>query len=208
MDKGKVPDVYISASNGNERNSIDKWLEGNDLVMDYCQEVGIPVLNPLLRGTYLECMAFEVENVVSPTAQANGVTVGVWEGVVIKPVIPKYMPRNNARLIIKKKSTAFSEKTLNKEVGEVVKEPLLSLEDSQNVSMYINNARLSNVFSKLDIKGFQDFGKVAKAFTEDVMEDYEKDFGKIEEADKQKKFNKYISGKASILIREYMKTRY
>lgn len=119
------------------------------------------------------------------------------EGIVIKPSENIYL-FNNSRVVIKKKSKAFSEKRARpKKVVEPLPDNLLELVNKANE--YITDNRLSNVCSHegIDPENIEgkEIGKVIGLFNKDVIEDFIKDTPEFNDLDKgdRKKITKAIN---------------
>lgn len=176
-----------------------------------CDMYGIPYIPVLFRGSLAECLAFDVEFVTTipklhglPELENN-----ITEGIVIKPNKPTYI--GNTRIILKKKSNQFSEVQhrsyklrMNKQDASTVSsecEDLIS-----KLPAYINTARLSCVLSKLQEVKQTDFGILLKEMNKDVLEDFNKDYGLIEDKlhkEEGKLFNKTLNKLNADFIRPH-----
>lgn len=167
-----------------------------------CNDFNIPHVPILLDGVTLEqAMAFEVDfkDTYYPEADSENIT----EGVVIKPVHPKFLS-NKSRVILKKKSSRFSEK-IKKNT-----KPVAKLNDQQNkyiqdISEYINENRLKNVISKVGEVTQKDFGKILGLLMQDTLKDYSKDTNKNPKKDldtEWKQVQNALQKDASELIRK------
>lgn len=99
----------------------------------------------------------------------------ICEGNVLIPAIPFYFG-NGSRVILKNKNEKWSEKAAKKKVSK----DLIKMSDEQKLlvaelSSYITENRLRNVISKLGEVTQKDFGKLQGLFTQDILEDYQKD---------------------------------
>lgn len=131
------------------------------------------------------------------------------EGVVIKPIKEDYLYNKN-RVIIKNKNDAFSEIVHGAQERKVEKIINRSQETTNLINLldnYINDNRLDSVLSKIPGPySDKDFGKIMKAFSVDILNDFKKyNEDKIEvvkDLDEYKLFTKALSNKASIKLRE------
>jgi Rnl2 family RNA ligase len=90
------------------------------------------------------------------------------EGLVMKPVVPLYLP-NGSRVIIKNKHPKFKEKKKKKKTP-AEPNPWVDIADQ-----YVTQNRLDAVVSKLGELKPSDFGKVIRLMSEDVIADMVKD---------------------------------
>ncbi len=142
----------------------------HDDVVKIGNEFGFICAKPLFEGNFEDCMDYDPV-FQDPTYKVFGfppIEDNESEGVVLKPNIPAFFP-NGARCILKKKNPKFKEKTRKKK--KVQKElPAHLKEKVENASQYITENRLRNVLSHgLEI-GQKDFGKLIKAFLQDIID--------------------------------------
>ena len=188
---------------------IDGLYIGTDRLLGLCRKHGIPHLEPLFRGTFEECLAFDT-NFQSTIPAIFGLPPlpegidNLCEGIVIKPDDPMFFPIGS-RVILKKKNDKFSEKMHPpKEHREPKDIDIVVAAQVDQVDMYLNDARLDNVVSKIGQLTIKDFGKIAKALSEDVMDEYLKDNSEAYELlDKGQRasLSKYIGRKVAGIIK-------
>jgi len=132
---------------------------------------------PLFRGTFKECLEYsnKFQTNIPKWLGLPEIEDNICEGVVLRPVEPKFFGCGS-RVILKNKNEKWSEKAHKQKSVKTV-EPLS--ENAQKildeVSLYFTENRLKNVLSKIGQVTQKDFGKVMKAFQEDVYEDFNKD---------------------------------
>lgn len=175
----------------------DEFL-GTTPVQTLCEKFEIPHV-PVLEELcgFDKAMGFDVDfNSCLSDRDDNGV-----EGVVIKPCHPMFL-NGGSRVILKKKSDKFKEKSKSKKVKQ--KESFTDEMTAVFESMldYVNENRLRNVLSKIGEIGQRDFGRLLGMFVQDVLEDWGKDydFGVLDKKDR-KAITKRLNQEAGILIR-------
>lgn len=135
-----------------------------------------------------------------PTLEDN-----VMEGVVIKPWNADLWLGQH-RVIFKNKNEKFAEKShekkvnVQKEVPEIVKKAI------DEISAYITENRVNNVISHLGEVTLEDFGKVLGLSSKDALEDYKKDFGTLNEMEKQeeKMVTKALQAEMAKVVRKVL----
>lgn len=181
-----------------------------DVRNELLKEAGFPYIQkPLFRGSLKECLEYPNE-FPDPTYKLFGlpeVENNICEGVVIKPVEPKFFG-NGSRVILKNKNEVWGERTVKpkgKKPCKIPKELPENIRDiSQKMLEYINTNRLKNILSKTGEVTNKDFGIVLKLFNQDVLEDFQKDnesFSLLEKEDK-KILTKILSNSTSGLLRK------
>lgn len=130
-----------------------------------------PVLVPMI--SFKEALLFD-QNFQSKILVVEGDNFA--EGIVIKPVIPAFLP-TGARCAVKKKNENFSEISRGKK-EKVVLEPMADtdLRMVEDISLYLNENRLRAVMSKLEQPTQKDFGKISGLLLQDALEDFEGDY--------------------------------
>ena len=130
------------------------------------------------------------------------------EGIVIRPYKEERL-YNNSRVILKNKNEKFSDivhGTKEKNVERIINQSSETTELINLLDNYINENRLDSVLSKnpgpyTD----KDFGKLMKAFTVDILNEFKKynenKIEKVKELDEYKLFTKALSTKASVILR-------
>lgn len=185
-------------------------LEDSSFFLDYnnfwyiTEETNFPRIPAHFIGSFEECLKqpnmfqTEIPEILGYPRIENNIA----EGIVIKPYEYKKF-QNGERVILKSKNEKFAEK--NK------KEPKEKIEFSEegkiiynNILEYITENRLRNVLSKFDQITDKDFGKLIKAFMEDIMEDYNKENEEEIEIDKKERklISKMVTKEASNLVRK------
>lgn len=177
-----------------------------------CSDTSFPFLKPLFVGSFWDCLSYDI-NFQSTVPSIYGlppVEDNLCEGVVIKPHEPKFF-HTGARVILKKKNEKFSEKVHKERKERVQKEVDPAVESEiDHIQDYINDNRLDAVLSKLGEVTIKDFGKVAKALSEDVMKDYLKDWNELYfklEKNQQKEVSKFLGKATAELIRPALQQR-
>jgi len=172
-----------------------------------CEEHDIPYSKTLFRGTLYECL--EQSNMFPTTiSQRFGlpdIEGNTCEGVVIRPEDNICLP-SGERPIIKNKNDKFTEKKVKVKVKTklVLSEPVQKMVD--NINQYINENRLDAMKSKIVGElNPKDFGLYIKMFSQDVFEDFFKDysdeFKTWEKGDK-----KILQKQVNTLIIQFLKT--
>lgn len=132
---------------------------------------------PLFRGTFKECLTYpnEFDSKIPGWLGLPELTDNTCEGVVLRPVHPKFAPCGS-RIILKNKNEKWTEKAHK---PKAPKTEVKFSEDGQKIldelSLYFTENRLRNVLSKIGSVTQKDFGVVMKAFQEDAYEDFNKD---------------------------------
>jgi len=196
------PDNYFSVfdlmSNGE--------LQDYDTMQVLCRRYDIPYAKELFRGAFDEACAYpnEFQSTFPESIGLPAIADNICEGVVIKPVFPKFL-MSGKRVILKNKNPKFTEKD-----NKLPKVPLPDLSEvAQGVLdemvTYICKPRLQNVISKVGVITDKDFGKLMGMMTKDVIEDYRKDnegeFECIEDKKEQKRVTKAVGQQIANLIR-------
>jgi Rnl2 family RNA ligase len=156
----------------------------------------IPHIKTLFTGTLDECLNYpnEFQTTIPEILGFPTIENNICEGVVIKPIIPKFLP-NGERVILKNKNSKFSEK----EHEEKSRKPKPELSQSENenlvlLSEYITENRLRNVISKIGSITEKDFGKLNGLFNKDILEDFLKDH--------EEKFNSLAKDSQKVLTKK------
>lgn len=164
----------------------------------------------LFRGSFKEALEYqnEFQTTIPGLLNLPEIENNVCEGVVIRPVEPRWLP-TGSRVILKNKNAKFkevSEKPRKKKEIQVV---VLS-DAAQNMldvySQHVTENRLRNVLSHMGgLQSNKQFGKLVGAFSKDVFDDfikdYEDEFNKLEK-DEQKLVKKRGAGIAASLVRD------
>ena len=136
------------------------------------------VAEPLRRGSFMDCLCYQ-NMFPDPLYKRFGlpeIEDNFCEGVVIKPVVPKFFG-NGSRVILKNKNELFTEKTAKKKLP---KKALSMSDDANNMAVdivkYVTENRLRNVLSHGHTIGQKEFGKLLGLFAKDVWYEFNKDF--------------------------------
>ena len=177
---------------GNKFMAFDMVLRGetsnrvmNDtFVHTTCDMFGLAHVPILFKGTFEECLQYpnEFQTRVPEFYGLPAIENNIAEGVVIKPVEPKFF-WNGSRVILKNKNEKWSERAKkqkscsdsnkeNKFDFELTVEASKLLED---VLTYVTENRLRNVLSKMEAITDRMFGMIVGNMNRDVMADFLKD---------------------------------
>lgn len=176
------------------------------LCVEFCLKIS-PVMG---RGTFDEMFALNREfesNVMAYSARFKddsfGSSTKTWlykqpegntaEGLVIKPIIPKY-DRFGSRVILKLKSDTFKEKEKATRIKVAIPFSEQDQEALDIMCSYVTQARFDNVMSKGEYT-IKQVGMVIGLFAKDALEDIEKDneFTLDEAKRVSKEFNRIVS---------------
>lgn len=197
-----TPDVEFIAFDIIVRaNGINRYLDFKEF-KEVCEHSGIVHTPVLFIGSLEEALAYhnDFETKVPAIYNLPPIENNIAEGVVIKPV-HEYSFYKGDRVILKNKNDIFSEVKV-----KIKKEPIELTDEIKNVldsvSNYITENRLHNIISHFPEVYKKDFGKVLKAFNEDIL----KDFFKDNEIDLEKKdykvMNKFINSESANLLKK------
>ena len=179
---GKKIQKGIAYCPDNKFMAFDVVKNGEYLSVDVCNnlldEAGFFKAETLFRGTFDECVAYPNQFNSKIWEQLTGEVIeeeNICEGVVIRPVEPKYL-KCGSRVIIKNKNEKWTEKA---KAPRKLRDQHKFTEDGQKVldiaSMCVTENRLRNVLSKFEKVTNKDFSKIMKAIMEDIMEELHKD---------------------------------
>lgn len=126
------------------------------------------------------------------------------EGLIIRP-LKNITFKNGGRIFLKNKNEKWAEKEKvsrrpKKEL--VISQPVQELQ--AEIARYVTANRLSNVLSKYGKLSMKEFGKVMGLFSQDIVEDFSKDFApQLATLEKQeiKQITKSFSNKAIALVK-------
>lgn len=200
----------IQYSPKEEFYAFDLFINGEYVNYDTATKLflrhGLLYAKVLFRGTLDQCLEYpnEFEDPVPEWLGLPKIENNSCEGVVIKPVNAHYFG-NGSRIILKNKNEKFTEKKQGQ--PKVTIDTSLTKEAQEKYilfSAYINENRLRNVLSKMGEVNQKDFGRIAGLFTQDVLEDGEKDGILLDGiGNQQKKFlKKCINRDCGDLLRE------
>jgi Rnl2 family RNA ligase len=194
----------------NDFYGFDIMVDGQYLSVDETNalydEFGIPRADTLFRGSLEECLKYpnEFQSKLAEKFGLPPIDNNICEGVVIKPVEPKFL-FDGSRVILKNKNEKFTEVQKESKPKTVIPELSLEAQKALEVmSSYVTENRLKNVLSKLGSISKQDFGKVMGAMNQDITEDFLKDHEgllNVLEKPERKRVTKQVYGQAAQLIR-------
>lgn len=162
----------------------------------------------LFRGTLSDVLNYgnQFQTTLPEAFNLPPLEHNICEGVVIKPVEPRFL-NGGSRVMIKDKNDRWSENQGKhrlpqdeiSEMGHYLAEVILD---------YINQNRLNNVLSKLSMEEQQKFGILMQYFNHDILDsflkDYKCDFDALERSE-QKRVKKVMNQRASEIIQNYFK---
>ena len=127
----------------------------------------------------------------------------IMEGIVIRPdSMDVWLGQH--RFILKKKNDKFKEKSRAKKNESPVELPEVVKQACEEISQYININRVNNVISHIGEVTAKDVGKVIMLTSQDVLNDYKKDYGTLNTLEKkdEKLVTKYMNGEVAKLVRD------
>jgi len=188
--------------------SLDARLQDIDTFSKYMDQSGFLYAKTIFRGTLQECLAYpnKFQSKISDWIGLPEIPDNCCEGIVIKPVTPKFLGNGN-RLILKNKNEKWAEKAKQKKRPQKAK---LVLSDEANdiwgkLESYATQNRLRNVISKIGEIQKADFGKLMATFSQDVLTDFFKDHEhefKCLEKKEQKQMTRQLNSVCSKMIRK------
>jgi len=188
--------------------SIDGKLQDIDTFNKYMEQIGFLYAKTIFRGTLQECLAYpnKFQSKISEWIGLPEIPDNCCEGIVIKPVLPKFMG-NGERLILKNKNEKWAEKAKQKK--RPLKEKLIISNEANllwgQLQSFATTNRLRNVISKIGEIQKTDFGKLMAAFSQDVLADFFKDHEhafKCLEKKEQKHLTRQLNSACSTMIRK------
>jgi len=203
----------------NEFYGFDIKLNGTtyldtDLANQIFEETGFFYAKILFQGTLEEALKFP---------NAFGSKIPAWlglpeiednmcEGTIVKTLKTRYFG-NGARIILKNKNEKWTEKS------KVVRKERPARKDVhfsgkareiwEEIRSYVTVNRLNNVVSKTGEFEPEMMGKIIGLFSQDVLEDFEKDFPEAFvaiEKDEQKRINKKLNSLVIDLVKQELMT--
>lgn len=203
----------------NEFYGFDIKLNGTtyldtDLANQIFEETGFFYAKILFQGTLEEALKFP---------NAFGSKIPAWlglpeiednmcEGTIVKTLKTRYFG-NGARIILKNKNEKWTEKSkvVRKErpVRKDVHFSGKAREIWEEIRNYVTVNRLNNVISKTGEFEPEMMGKIIGLFSQDVLEDFEKDFPEAFaaiEKDEQKRINKKLNSLVIDLVKQELMT--
>lgn len=195
----------------NEFYAIDAAIDGRLLDVDKFNQVmekaGFLYAKTIFRGPFEECLKYSnsFPSQISVWLGLPELEDNICEGVVIKPVIPKFLS-DTTRVIFKNKNEKWAEKA---KARDRPKKPPMTLsakgkELFSEMGNLITENRLRNVLSKIGPIGQKEFGNLIQLFSKDILDEFFKDH--IEEYNglekkEQKQLTRKLSQKCAELIR-------
>jgi len=202
---------------GNLFYAFDIRVDGQYLTVDETTPLfetsGLFYARTLLRGSLEECIQYPNDFIskISQWLDLPQIPDNIAEGVVIKPVQPRFL-RVGDRVILKSKNEKFKERKTKKNRQHFPDEKPLSDEAKdlqEEIEALVTENRLDNVLSKQPEMPYplpeNYFGQIMKAFAADVHEDFNKDFAqRMEQLEKkeQKVITKALNQAAAQLVRK------
>ncbi len=192
--------AYDIKINGGEFLGI---LETNKLF----EQVGFFYAKSLTTGSFEEALQYPnlFESKIPEWLGLPLLEDNTCEGVIIKPVVPKYF-NNGRRIILKNKNEKWTERIM-REKKRYLKSPLSPGAEllSAELGDYITLNRLYNVLSKTGQVTIKDMGMVLGLYCKDAFEDFMKEHSEavnLLEKKEQKSLRKSLNGKAAQLIKK------
>ncbi len=195
----------------NEFYAIDAAIDGQLLNVDKFNQVmekaGFLYAKTIFRGTFEECLKYSnsFSSQISVWLGLPELEDNICEGVVIKPVIPKFL-NNSTRVILKNKNEKWMEKAKARDRPKKLPMTLSAKGEElfSEMGRLITENRLRNVLSKIGLIGQKEFGKLIQLFSKDILDEFFKDH--IEEYNglekkEQKQLTRKLSQKCAELIR-------
>lgn len=200
--------------------AFDIRVDGKYLTVDECNElfeqVGLFYAKPIFRGTFEECLnhSNKFPSEISGWLGLPPIDDNVAEGVVIKPVEPRFLGIGE-RVILKSKNEKFEErKSKKKRPKKPVKEITLSetgVRLQEELESMVTENRLQNVLSKKGEMPYpipkDYFGEIMKEFSFDIWEEFNKDFEQEYvnlDKQEQKKISKKLNQTAAQLVKKVL----
>lgn len=127
----------------------------------------------------------------------------IMEGIVFRPYFQDVWFGDH-RVILKKKSAKFKEKSRAKKNEAPVEVPEAVKKACEEISQYINRNRVDNVVSHIGEVTPKDVGKVIMLVSQDVLKDYRKEYDSLDKLEKkdEKLVTKYMNGEVAKLVRD------
>jgi len=196
--------------------AFDIRVDGKFLSVDECnrlfEAVGLFYARTLLRGTMEECLdhSDKFPSKISGWLGLPPIEDNIAEGIVIKPVEPRFLNIGD-RVILKSKNEKFKERKAVKKRPKKQPVKITSAGDKllEELRSMVTENRLQNVLSKRGEMPYpvpkDYFGQVMKALNDDIWEEFNKDFEQAFinlDKQEQKKIAKMVNQEASQLVRK------
>ncbi|ANF49877.1 hypothetical protein A0O34_04685 [Chryseobacterium glaciei] len=203
----------------NEFYAFDIKLNGTtyldtDLVNQIFEETGFFYAKILFQGTLDEALKFSnvFDSKIPAWLGLSEIENNMCEGTIVKTLKTKYFG-NGSRVILKNKNEKWVEKSKMVRKDKPTQKEVHFSEKAQEIweeiQKYATVNRLNNVVSKIGEFEPKMIGKVIGFFSQDILEDFEKDFPKvftIIEKDEQKRINKKLNSLVIDFIKEELMT--
>jgi len=200
--------------------AFDIRVDGKYLTVDECNELfeqaGLFYAKPIFRGTFAECLNHSNKflSKISDWLGLPPIEDNVAEGIVIKPVEPKFLGIGE-RAILKSKNEKFEErKAIKKRPKKPVREVTVSEAGERlqaELESMVTENRLQNVLSKKGEMPYpvpkDYFGEIMKEFSLDIWEEFNKDFEQDYvnlDKQEQKKISKKMNQAAAQLVKKVL----
>jgi Rnl2 family RNA ligase len=200
--------------------AFDIRVDGRFLTVDECSELfeqaGLFYARPIFRGTFDECLNHSNKFIskISGWLGLPPIEDNVAEGIVFKPVEPKFLGIGE-RAILKSKNEKFEErKAIKKRPAGSVREVTLSEAGERlldELESLVTENRLQNVMSKKGEMPYpvpkDYFGEMMKDFSLDIWEEFNKDFEQDYinlDKQEQKKISKKLNQEAARLVKKVL----
>lgn len=184
-----------------EKNDTHAYL-GVEKCNALFEKGGFYYAKTLFQGTLEECLEYpnKFESTIYKEFGYPRIEGNICEGIVIRPVIPTYIP-GGIRVMIKSKNEKFAEKKGEKRVPKPQKPPVEFSEKYSElldkVEDYVTENRLDNVISHIgEVSVPKEVGKLLGLFSKDILEDFLKEYSSdFYDLDKneQKAFTKQLN---------------
>ena len=195
----------------NEFYAIDTAIDGKLLDIDKFNQVmekaGFLYAKTIFRGTFEECLKHSngFPSQISVWLGLPELEDNICEGVVIKPVIPKFLS-DRTRVILKNKNEKWAEKAKARDRPRKPRMTLSAIGEKlfNEMGSLITENRLRNVLSKIGPIRQEEFGKLIQLLSKDVLDDFFKDYLQEYnglEKKEQKQLTRKLSQKCAELIR-------
>ena len=174
------------------------------------EDEGFLYAKTLMRGSLDQCLshsnAFPTK--IPQWLGLPEINDNICEGIVIRPVEPRYL-RNGSRVLIKSKNARFAEKKSVKARNKLFSKPVSFTGELKSLlaklDAYVTENRLNNVISHIgEVTLPADYGKVVGLFAKDILEDFLKEHGEeyaVLEKSEQKSLNRQLNKLASDLVK-------
>ncbi|MCS3868349.1 Rnl2 family RNA ligase [Chryseobacterium ginsenosidimutans] len=203
----------------NEFYGFDIKLNGTtyldtDLVNQIFEETRFFYAKILFQGTLEEALKFPnvFDSKIPAWLGLPEIENNRCEGTIVKTLKTKYFG-NGSRVILKNKNEKWVEKSKMVKKDRPIQKEVHFSENAKNIweeiQKYATANRLNNVVSKIGEFEPKMIGKVIGLFSQDILEDCEKDFPKVFttiEKEEQKRINKKLNSLVIDVVKEELMT--